>query len=62
MSRAAAPMNVSNFTKLCLEGGPARIATVHVIKGGATELKVGGQNLCERSEQTNFSVDPPLLA
>jgi len=31
-------------------------------KGGATNSKVGGQNLCVRSEQKLFSVDSPLLA
>jgi len=27
-------------------------------KGGATDLKVGGQNICERSGQKNFRLTP----
>jgi len=30
-------------------------------KGGAMDLKVGGMNICELSEQTKFSVDPPTF-
>jgi len=34
----------------------------HKFKGGATDLKVGGQNLCEQSEKKIIRLTPPLLA